>query len=111
MRPFIRLFSLGCLATLAVTVAQAETGILWVKALNLKNAPIRKVSIGTEGPGSLATTDDRGLAKIRLAPQTTPGTWVTLEVSSGAYASSRPGIAKSWFQLSRTSRRTSSRST
>jgi tetratricopeptide (TPR) repeat protein len=59
---------------------------LWVKVLNLKNTPVRNVSIGTEGPGSSALTDDRGLARIRLAPQTRPGTWVTLEVSSGAYA-------------------------
>jgi tetratricopeptide (TPR) repeat protein len=86
MRPLIRPFCLSCLAALAAITAQAETGILWVKVLNLKNTPVRKVSVGTEGPGSSALTDDRGLARIRLAPQTRPGTWVTLEVSSGAYA-------------------------
>jgi tetratricopeptide (TPR) repeat protein len=86
MHPFIRSFSLACLATLAAGAAQAEPGILWVKVLNLKNTPVRKVSIGTEGPGSSALTDDRGLARIRLAPQTNPGTWVTLEVSSGNYS-------------------------
>ena len=86
MRPLIRSFSLACLAALAATVAQAETGILWVKVLNLKNTPLRKVSVGTEGPGSSALTDDRGLARIRLATQTRPGTWVTLEVSGGDYA-------------------------
>jgi tetratricopeptide (TPR) repeat protein len=86
MRPLTRSFGLVCLATLAATVAQAETGILWVKALSLKNTPISKIGVGTEGPGSSALTDDRGLARIRLAPQTRPGTWVTLEVSSSAYA-------------------------
>src|SRR5262245_4614911 len=86
MRPLIRLFNLVCLGTLAAITAQAEPGILWVKVLNLKNAPVRKVSVGAEGPGSSALTDDRGLARIRLAPQTRPGTWVTLEVSSGNYA-------------------------
>src|SRR5262245_23032853 len=86
MRPFIRSFGLVCLVALAATVAQAETGILWVKVLNLKDRPIRKISVGTEGPGSSAITDDRGLARIRLAPQTRPGTWVTLEISSGTYA-------------------------
>jgi len=86
MRPLIRSFSLVCLATLAAVTAQAEPGILWVKALNLKNAPIRKISVGTEGPGAPALTDDRGLARIKLAPQTRPGTWVTLEVSSGNFA-------------------------
>src|SRR5215475_9954811 len=86
MRPLIRLFSLVCLATLAAIAAQAETGILWVKVLNLKNTPVRKISVGTEGPSSSTLTDDRGLARIRLAPQTRHGTWVTLEVSGGAYA-------------------------
>jgi len=86
MRPLIRSFGLVCLAALAAITAQAETGILWVKVLNLKNTPVRKVGVGTEGPGSSALTDDRGLARIRLAPQTKPGTWVTLEVSGGNYA-------------------------
>jgi len=86
MRPLISSFSLVCLATLAAGAAQAETGILWVKVLNLKNTPVRKISVGTEGPGSSALTDDRGLARIRLATQTRAGTWVTLEVSSGNYA-------------------------
>src|SRR5262245_2519894 len=86
MRPLIRSLSLVCLATLAAGAAQAETGILWVKVLNLKNTPVRKISVGAEGPGSSALTDDRRLARIRLASQTRPGTWVTLEVSSGNYA-------------------------
>jgi tetratricopeptide (TPR) repeat protein len=86
MRHLIRSFSLVCLATLAAITAQAEPGVLWVKVLDLKDRPVRKVNIGTEGPGSSALTDDRGLARIRLAPQTRPGTWVTLEVSSGNYA-------------------------
>src|SRR5262245_42400146 len=86
MRPLIRSFSLVYLATLAAITAQAETGILWVKVLNLKNTPGRKISVGTEGPGSATRTDDRGLAGIRLASQDRPGTGVTLEVSSGNYA-------------------------
>ena len=86
MRPLIHSFGLICLVTLAATVAQAETGILWVKVLNLKNTPVPKISVGAEGSGSSAITDDRGLARIKLAPQTKPGTWVTLEVSGGAYA-------------------------
>jgi len=85
MRPLIRSITLVSLATLAVITTQAEQGILWVKVLNLKDRPISEVSVGTEGPGSSALTDDRGLVKIKLAPQTRPGTWVTLEVSSGAY--------------------------
>src|SRR5215470_2947026 len=86
MSPLTRSFSLVCLTTLAAITAQAETGILWVKVLNLKNTPVRKISVGTEGPGSSTLTDDRGLARIRLTPQTRHGTWVTLEVSGGAYA-------------------------
>src|SRR5512145_3288393 len=94
MSPFTRLFGLACLATLAAVTAQAEPGILWVKVLNLKNTPVRRVNVGTEGPGSSALTDDRGLARIRLAPQTRPGTWVTLEVSSGNYAFVSPWSRK-----------------
>src|SRR5215475_8874806 len=86
MRPLIRSITLVSLATLAVITTQAEQGILWVKVLNLKDRPISEVSVGTEGPGSSAMTDDRGLVKIKLAAQTRPGTWVTLEVSSGNYA-------------------------
>src|SRR5262245_24895196 len=86
MRTLIRSFGFIYLATLAAITAQAETGILWIKVLNLKDRPIRKVSVGTEGPGSSALTDDRGLARIRLAPQTGSGTWVTLEVSNSDYA-------------------------
>jgi tetratricopeptide (TPR) repeat protein len=85
MRPLIRSFGIAFFTTFAAISAQAEPGILWVKVLNLKNTPVRKVSVGAEGPGSSTLTDDRGLARIRLAPQTRPGTWVTLEVSSGSY--------------------------
>jgi hypothetical protein len=94
MRPLIRSFSFVCLASLAATAAQAEPGVLWVKVLNLKNTPFRRISVGTEGPGSSALTDDRGLARIRLAPQTRPGTWVSLEVSSGNYAFVSPWSRK-----------------
>lgn len=63
----------ACLLTLAANSVIAEPGVLWVKVLNLKNRPIAKLKIGTEGPGSAAPTDSRGLAKIRLAPQTKAG--------------------------------------
>src|SRR5262245_13660483 len=86
MRPLILSLGLVCLAALAATASQAETGILRVKVLNLNNTPIREVGIRAEGLGSYALTDDRGLAGINLAQQTRPGTWVTLEVSSGDYA-------------------------
>src|SRR5215475_12510411 len=85
MRPLIRLFSLVCLAPLAAIAAQAEPGILWVKVLNLKNRPIPRISVGAEAPGSSDITDDHGLAKIKLAPQTRPEDWLTLKVSGGDY--------------------------
>ncbi len=75
-----------CLLTLANRSAFAEPGVLWVKVLNLKNRAIPKLKIGTEGPGSNGTTDARGLARVRLAPQTKAGSWVTLEVTSANYA-------------------------
>src|SRR5262245_38760418 len=83
MNQLIRIFSLVCLGFLAAVAAQAEPGILWVKVLDLKNTPVRNISVGAEGASSSAMTDDRGLAGIKLAPQTRPGTWVTLEVSGG----------------------------
>jgi tetratricopeptide (TPR) repeat protein len=86
MRLLFRSLGIACLAALAATAAQAQTGILRVKVLNLKNTPVPKVSVGAEGSGSSAITDDRGLARIKLAPQTMPGAWATLEVSGADYA-------------------------
>jgi tetratricopeptide (TPR) repeat protein len=86
MRALFRSLGLACLAALVATAAQAETGILWVKVLNLKNNPVPKISVGVEGSGSSAITDDSGLARIKLAPQTMPGAWATLEVSGGDHA-------------------------
>jgi tetratricopeptide (TPR) repeat protein len=86
MGSLIRSFSLVCLTALAAIAAQAEPGILWVKVVNLKNLHIRGIGVGTEGPGSSTLTDDRGLARIKLAPQTRSGSWVTLEVLGDKYA-------------------------
>src|SRR5215510_15275393 len=85
MHPPIRSFTLICLVALTAITAQAEPRILWVKVLNLKDRPVRKISVGAEGSGSSALTDDRGMAGIRLSPQSRPGTWVTLEAPGGDY--------------------------
>ncbi|HEV2667405.1 MAG TPA: hypothetical protein VG324_20985, partial [Blastocatellia bacterium] len=86
MHPPFRLLSLVCLAAFAAITAQAQSRILLVKVLNFKDRPIRNVSVGLEGSGSPALTDDRGMAGIKLAPQIKPGTWVTLEASGGDFA-------------------------
>ncbi len=85
MHPPIRSLGLVCLVALAAITAQAEPRILWVKILNLKDRPVRKISVGAEGSGSSTLTDDRGIAGIRLGPQSKPGTWVTLEAPGGDY--------------------------
>lgn len=86
MHLLLRSLIFTSLLTLATSRAVAEPGVLWVKVLNLKNRAIPKLKIGTEGPGAVAPTDDRGLAKIRLNPQNKAGSWVTLEVASANYA-------------------------
>src|SRR6266542_6331513 len=86
MRHLIRSFSLVCLGALAAVTAQAEPGTLWVKVLNINDSPIRRIRLGAEDPSSSDLTDDRGMARIRLAPQPGAEPWVTLKVSDGGYA-------------------------
>src|SRR5262245_9891727 len=85
MHPPIRSLVLACLAALVAITAHAEPRILWVKVLNLKDRPVRKISVGAEGAGSSTLTDERGVAGIRLGPQSRPGTWVTLEAPGSDY--------------------------
>src|SRR5262249_34673390 len=86
MHPPIRSFSLVFLLALAAITAQAEPRTLWVKVLSLKDRPVRNISVGAEGAGSSTLTDERGIAGIKLGPQSKPGTWVTLETPGGDYA-------------------------
>src|SRR5690348_1963546 len=86
MRHLVRSFSLVCMGILAAITAQAEPGVLWVKVMNINDSPIRRIRIGADGPGSSDLTDDRGFAKIRLAPQPGAEPWVILKVSGGNYA-------------------------
>jgi hypothetical protein len=94
MHPPIRSFALICLAALVAITAQAEPRTLWLKVLNLKDRPVRKISVGAEGSSSSAITDDRGMARVILAPQIKPGTWVNLQVSGDDYAFVSPWDSK-----------------
>ncbi len=76
----------------AAVLAKAETGILTVKMLDLRNTPVRGIRVNVEEPGcvALGPADDRGLARIRLAPGIKPPAWITLELSSAQYAFVQP---------------------
>jgi hypothetical protein len=72
MRHLIRSFSFVCLGALAAITAQAEPGVLWVKLMSIEDRPIKRLRVGAEGLVSSDVTDDRGLARIRLASQPAP---------------------------------------
>src|SRR5262245_38707438 len=94
MHPPIRVFGLGFLAALIAITTQAEPNTFWIKVLNLKDRPVRKITVAAEGSSSSALTDDRGLARVILSPQTKPGTWVSLRVSGDDYAFISPWDSK-----------------
>ncbi len=74
----------GALLIVALAAAlRAEDGILVLHASNTTGKPVAGVSLGTLGDGSTGPPTDRsGKTRIRLAPQTRPGTWVSLQVVS-----------------------------
>jgi tetratricopeptide (TPR) repeat protein len=92
MRAIFRssVFLLGLL--LAPGISRAEKGILFVKVMDLKNNPVRGVSLALEEPGcvALGPSDDRGVLRIKLAPGINPQNWVTLELTSARYALLQP---------------------
>src|SRR5262245_46744910 len=92
MRAIFRssVFLLGLL--LAAGISRAEKSILVVKVMDLKNNPVRGVSLALEEPGcvALGPSDDRGVLRIKLAPGINPQTWVTLELTSAKYAFLQP---------------------
>jgi len=77
---------------LAAGISRAEQNILTVKVMDLKNNPVRGVSLALEEPGcvALGRSDDRGVLRIKLAPGINPQNWVTLELSSARYALLQP---------------------
>jgi tetratricopeptide (TPR) repeat protein len=90
MRHLIRSFSFACLGALVAIAAQAESGITWIKVLDLKDRPIRRVRIIAEDYGFSALTDDRGLAGFKIVPQGAAGYSVRLKVSGGNYVFASP---------------------
>jgi hypothetical protein len=79
------------LCTLLITIAiftcgRAEPGVLWVKVSDLKGQPMAKMELATDGPGGSGISSTKGLLKLTLAPQTRPGSLVTLQLISRQYA-------------------------
>lgn len=70
------------LATCAACAAVlAEQGILVLQVSNPQARPIPGVVLSTLGDGSIgAPTDGAGKTRIRLAPETRPNNWVSLQV-------------------------------
>ena len=75
-------FWLFASAALAVNVLHAEDGVLVISVADPKGKPISGVVLSTKGDGSTGSpTDISGKTRLRLAPQTRPGTWVTLQIT------------------------------
>ena len=72
----------GCVGIAAICgLAFAEQGVLVVHVSDPRDRPIQGVSLATQGDGSTgAPTSGQGRTRIRLAAQTRPKTWVTLQV-------------------------------
>src|SRR5271167_3357155 len=84
---------------LACPAAWAETGILVLHVKDVQQHPVAGLQIGVEGDGGSGTTDPKGKARIKLAPQTTVKGWVSLQIER-----SPPG--KDWVMVSPWERRT-----
>src|SRR5271165_4429259 len=78
---------------LACQIARAETGILVLHVKDVQQHPVAGLQIGVEGDGGSGTTDPKGKARIKLAPQTTVKGWVSLQIER-----SPPG--KDWVMVS-----------
>jgi tetratricopeptide (TPR) repeat protein len=83
MQSFLRSRALWILA-LALTLPsslRAEEGILAVHVEDTKGSPVSGVEIAPKGDGAPgAPTDRLGKTRLRLAPATRPGQWVTLQI-------------------------------
>jgi hypothetical protein len=84
---------------LACPIAWAETGILVLHVKDVQQHPVGGLQIGVEGDGGSGTTDPRGKARIKLAPQTMAKSWVSLQIEK-----SPPG--KDWVMVSPWERKT-----
>src|SRR5271165_5311076 len=84
---------------LACPIAWAETGFLVLHVKDVQQHPVAGVQIGVEGDGGSGTTDPKGKARIKLAPQTTVKSWLSLQIEK-----SPPD--KDWVMVSPWERRT-----
>lgn len=68
------------LAILLPSSLAAEEGILVLHVKDTKGKPVANVDFTPEGDGSKGTTNTLGKARIKLAPATRPGAWLTLQI-------------------------------
>jgi tetratricopeptide (TPR) repeat protein len=69
------------LALCLAPVGLAEQGVLAIHVSDTQKRPISGVQLATEGDGSVGSpTDAAGKTRIRLAPQTRPQSWITLQI-------------------------------
>ena len=66
---------------LLTAILWAEQGVLVLHVKDPQGKPLAGVQLATEGDGSTSPLTDRaGKTRVRLAPQTPAGAWVTLQV-------------------------------
>lgn len=72
-------------------VVRAESGVVLVHVKDVQGHAIRGLQIGVVGNGGSDVTGDDGKARITLAKNTKPKSWITLQILTSPYAS---GLAK-----------------
>jgi len=84
MQPFPhrrRGFWIFALVLLLPSQLRAEEGILVVHVEDTKGSPVSGIELAPKGDGAPgAPTDRLGKTRLRLAPATRPGQWVTLQI-------------------------------
>ncbi len=78
---------------LARSMAWAESGFLVLHVKDVQQHPVANLQIGVEGDGGSDTTDAKGKARIRLAPQSAAKSWVSLQIEKSP-------AGKDWVMVS-----------
>src|SRR6266545_3472777 len=80
MRPLLG-GSAGLVALLWSVAASAEQGVLVIQVSTLQDQPLKGVVLSTKGDGETGpATNEAGKTRLKLAPATKAGSWVTLQV-------------------------------
>jgi hypothetical protein len=77
---FLLVFLMGSWSAVTGAITRAEERMLVVHVEDAQKHPLSGMQIGVKGDGGSSVTTDDGKARIRLAQQTKPGSWVSLQI-------------------------------